>query len=240
MRKLFSFSAASYVCLLLAFSAAPSVRAEITQDPARKLFILRSGSVEYRLAQDNGTVYLDYFGPTNAKAWEVSPAQQGPPQHLAARYETSGRAGAAGLSADDLELVHFEISHPREGVDELKLTLRHRSLPLQFAVVYQTMGATGVITRQTTVLNSGSASARVDSLPSLSWSLPPGDYELTYLWGNWSRERQQGTEVLGPGSREFVSAIGRASGRFSPWFCLRNEKLGFVTWPSLPTRATGR
>jgi alpha-galactosidase len=202
------------------------VQAEIRQDPTRKLFILRSGSVEYRLAQSNGTVYLDYFGPTNAKIWELSPAQQGPPQHLTARYETGGRVSAAGLFPDDLEFVHSEISHPRESVDELKLTFRHRNLPLEFSVVYDTMGATGVITRQTTILNVGSAPAGIDSLPSLSWSLPPGEYELTYLWGNWSRERQETTEVLGPGTREFLSAVGRSSGRFSPWFCLRNQKLG--------------
>jgi len=226
MRKLFSISAASSVCLSLVLSSAQILRAEITQDSTRKLFILRSGSVEYCLAQSNGTVYLEYFGPTQAKAWELSPAQQGTPQHLTARYETGGRAGGKGLSADDLELTDSEISHPREGVDELKLTLHHRSLPLQFVFVYQTMGATGVITRQTAVLNSGSAPARIDSLPSLSWSLPPGEYELTYLWGNWSRERQPRTELLGPGSREFVSDIGRSSGRFSPWFCLRNQKLG--------------
>jgi len=226
MGKLFSFSAGRCVCLLLVLSSAPLARAEITQDPARKLFILRSGSVEYRLAESNGTVYLDYFGPTNAKAWELSPAQQGPPPHVTARYETGGRAGAAGLFPDDLESVHFEIGHPRESVDELKLTFRHRRLPLELTLVYDIMGSTGVITRQTTVLNSGSAPARIDSLPSLSWSLPPGEYELTYLWGNWSRERQERTEVLGPGTREFVSAIGRSSGRFSPWFCLRNRKLG--------------
>ena len=226
MGKLFSFSAGRCVCLLLVLSSAPLARAEITQDPARKLFILRSGSVEYRLAESNGTVYLDYFGPTNAKAWELSPAQQGPPPHVTARHETGGRAGAAGLFPDDLESVHFEIGHPRESVDELKLTFRHRRLPLELTLVYDIMGSTGVITRQTTVLNSGSAPARIDSLPSLSWSLPPGEYELTYLWGNWSRERQERTEVLGPGTREFVSAIGRSSGRFSPWFCLRNRKLG--------------
>ena len=226
MRKPFTFSAASCVCLSLALSATSLLRAEITQDPGRKLFVLRSGSVEYRLAQDKGTVYLDYFGPTQARAWELSPAQQGPPEHLAARFEPGGRAGTEGLSADDLELIQFEMSHPREGVDELNLTLRHRKLPLQFRVLYQTMGATGVITRQTTVLNRGSTPVSIDSLPSLAWSLPPGGYELTYLWGNWSRERQLRTETLGPGIREFVSNVGRASGRFSPWFCLRNEKLG--------------
>jgi alpha-galactosidase len=226
MRKLALLSAAICVDLFLALSSAPLVQAEIRQDPTRKLFILRSGSVEYRLAQSNGTVYLDYFGPTNAKIWELSPAQQGPPQHLTARYETGGRLSAAGLFPDDLEFVHSEISHPRESVDELKLTFRHRNLPLEFSVVYDTMGATGVITRQTTILNVGSAPAGIDSLPSLSWSLPPGEYELTYLWGNWSRERQETTEVLGPGTREFLSAVGRSSGRFSPWFCLRNQKLG--------------
>ena len=226
MKKPFLFSVAICVYLLLVLSSAPLARAEIRQDPTRKLFILRSGSVDYRLAQSNGTVYLDYFGPANANAWELSRAQQGPPRHLTARYETGGRAGAAGLSPDDLELVHFEINHPRKSVDELKLTFRHRALPLEFTIVYETMGETGVITRQATVLNSGTAPAGIDSLPSLAWSLPPGEYELTYLWGNWSRERQERTEVLGPGTREFVSALGRSSGRFSPWFCLRNQKLG--------------
>ena len=78
MRKLFAFSAASSVCLSLVFSSAQILRAEIRQDAARNLFILRSGSVEYCLAQRNGTVYLEYFGPANAKPWDLSPAQQRP------------------------------------------------------------------------------------------------------------------------------------------------------------------
>ena len=67
---------------------------------------------------------------------------------------------------------------------------------------------------------------RLDNLPSLFWMLPSGDYELTYLWGSHSEERQLATETLGPGTRAFVSGRGDSTALYSPWFSLRERSTG--------------
>lgn len=212
--------------LVVTGSVANVTYAGIRYDSARLEWILQSGSVEYRLSKHGGSVYLEYFGPRGESPWPSVPAQTGPPRNLSARADLAGRAEGQGLSLDDLNLVSQDIHPIRPGADQLTLTYQHRRLPLRIIATYVTWASTGVITRQLAVVNTGNSLLHITSLPSLAWSLPGGRYELTYLWGGWSHERQVATERLGPGRRTFVDTRGRSTNGYSPWFCLHNEDLG--------------
>ena len=202
--------------LLLAASGLAGIR----HDPTAKTWSLTSGPVEYRLRQQNDTVYLQYLGPAGRPDW---PAPGWP---WTGAYETAGRIEGQDLLPEDLSLVSNRVSSAQAEVDELRLTFRHRRLPIELEVRYATQGDTGVFARQVRVTNRGERPLHVESLPSLAWLLPAGAWDLDYLWGGWGQERQLATERLGPGARSFVSKAGRSTRLFSPWFCLRHAGLG--------------
>ena len=202
--------------LLLATSGVTGIR----HDSAAKTWVLTSGPVEYRLRQQNEAVYLQYLGPTGRPDW---PAPGWP---WTGAYETAGRIEGQDLLPEDLSLVDHQVSSAGAGVDELRLTFRHRRLPIELEVRYATQSDTGVFVRQVRVTNRGERPLHVESLPSLAWLLPAGAWDLDYLWGGWGQERQLATERLGPGARSFVSKAGRSTRLFSPWFCLRHAGLG--------------
>jgi len=211
---------------MLAILGLTPLRAGVQYDPASRRWTLMSGGVEYRLRQQDGAVYLEYFGPAGQPAGKPSPETSVPADSLAGRYDTAGQVEGQGLLPEDLGLTSYDVSQPRTGVDELRLVFKHRRLALEMAARYTTWGETGVITRQLSLVNHGDRPLRVEVLPSLSWGLPAGKYELTYLYGAWGEERQLASEPLGPGRRSFVSTRGRSTHGYSPWFCLHNQDRG--------------
>jgi alpha-galactosidase len=208
----------SIVCLL----SVPA-RSEITFNKAHKGWTLVSRNVEYILTKQEDTVSFEYFGPVAHGAWMAAgPALNSP----AARFDIDGQAEGQEITPSELKLVSEETVSSKPGVDELHLVFEHRHLPLRIKVNYTTWGDTGVITRALVLETSSMKALHVQRLPSLSWSLPPGEYDLTYLWGGWSQEWQVGNEMLGPGARKFVSASGRSTNNYAPWFCLHNHSNG--------------
>lgn len=191
--------------------------AQVHYDPGGRAWTLRSGPLEYRLAQHDQAVTLDYFGPSGAPAWK---------EPSGTAYDIAGIVDGHRILPQDLMLASHQVRQTAEDVHELRLVFKHRTLPLQIDARYAAWGATGVLTRQLTLANIGSRVLPVESFPSLAWSLPRGPDELTYLYGGWGRERQVAAEKLGAGRRAFVSSRGRSSNGYSPWFSLCNEQLG--------------
>jgi len=228
VKKLLSYDLWS-VCRLVmvvgvALTTVVQLRAGVDYDASSRRWTLESGSVEYRLRQQNGAVLLEYFGPSGQPAWGETPKGPFESGYEPRRdHDISGQVEGQQLSPDDLELVSHAVERPRAGVEELKMVFKHRRLPLEITVLYTTWGDTGVFTQQLVLLNQGDRPLRVEALPSLSWRLPEGNYELTYLWGGWGNERQMATEKLGADRRSLVSSLGRSSREYSPWFCLHNE-----------------
>jgi alpha-galactosidase len=189
--------------------------------PDSSSWTLRSGPVVYRLSNHVGQVVLDYFGPATRES-DTTRVLSSYPRVPAPQF--TGTVGGRPLAAGDIRLVAQRIVHPRPDVEELRLTLRHVTLPLEIEERYAAWGATGVITREYTVTNRGRVALQVDILPA--WLLPGGVYTLRYLYGTWGQERQLASETLGAGVRDFEQTHGRSSKGYVPWLSLRNERAG--------------
>jgi alpha-galactosidase len=213
---------AAVVLFVVSLPCVP-VQAEISYNNAQKSWDLVSGNVKYLLHKQGDTIVFEYFGPGNHKAWSV---ESSPQNASTLRYDIDGKAEGEEISPAELKLVSEKVLSITPGVDELQLVFEHRHLALRIRANYITWGDTGVMTRAIVLENSGASTLHLERLPSLSWSLPPGEYDLTYLWGGWSQERQVGNEMLGPGERIFTSKSGRATNDYSPWFCLNNHSNG--------------
>jgi alpha-galactosidase len=208
----------------VALATVGQLQAGVDYDACSRRWTLKSGTIEYRLRQQNGAVLLEYFGPSGQPAWGQTPKGPFESGYEPRRdHDISGQVEGQQLSPDDLELVSHAVERPRAGVEELKMVFKHRRLPLEITVLYDTGGDTGVFTRQLVLRNQGDRPLQVEALPSLSWRLPEGNYELTYLWGGWGDERQIATEELGANRRSLVSTLGRSSREYSAWFCLHDE-----------------
>jgi Glycosyl hydrolase family 36 N-terminal domain len=185
MRRILIIATAS---LLAVASSGTICYAGIRYNSLRREWTLQSNSVEYRLAEQDGSVYLEYFGPSGGSPWPNTLVPHGGRVSASAWPDLAGIAEGQGLSSEDLKLVSQATNPIRAGADQLTLTYQHRRLPLQIIATYTTWASTGVITRQLTLVNTGKSVIHIESLPSLAWTLPGGRYKLTYLWGGWSRE----------------------------------------------------
>ena len=205
-------------------AVATDLKATIRSD-SHNGWILETGGIEYRLGQADGKIYLAYFGPGGQPDWDDSTPKHAAHAQHDLRFDIAGTVEGESISPEDLELISQQELHPSGEVDGLQLTYRHRQLPLQIAVQYFTWGETGVFTRQVTVVNKGGRRMGIESLPSLEFALPAGQYDLSYLWGGRSHERQLATEELGAGERSFTATWGRSTNGYSPWFCLYSKNL---------------
>jgi alpha-galactosidase len=211
---------APMLCLGL---AAPSPPSAVEHNPNTRTWSVRSGAVEYRLRDRDGAVRIVYLGPVGRPDWPAAVGRQSNPL---SRYDVAGLVDGQTLMPEDLRLVAHEVRRPRPETAALRLLYRHRRIPLEIEAVYTAWGDTGVLTRQLTFSNRSAAPLLMESAPSLSWCLPPGEYTLDYLHGLWGEERQLASENIGPGRRAFVNNTGRSSDGYSPWFSLRNNALG--------------
>lgn len=203
------------ICLLITFSASLL--------SATEAWTLKTGSIEYRLRQQDGAVRLEYFGPARLAPWRMGQQRRGGPLPSG---DFSGTVEGLSASPENLELKFAEPGSGPGGVSTLRMRYQHRNLPLEIEALYTAWGDTGVISRKLKLTNHGTAVLHIQSLPELSWRLPPGDYDLTYLWGGWGQEKQVATEDLGAGRRTLTNLRGRSTSLYSPWFSLRNKTLG--------------
>ena len=217
-----SWIRAATLLFIVSLASLPT-EAEINYSNVDNRWTLVSGNVEYILHRENDRVSFEYFGPVSHQAWSAVSNTQ---NTSVTRRDIDGQVEGEEITPSELKLVSEKTVDVKPGVETLQLMFEHRRLPLRIGVTYTTWGDTGVITRGLVVENSGTAILHFQRLPSLSWSLPQGEYDLTYLWGGWSQERQVANELLGPGERRFTSTRGRATNNYSPWFCLHNHNSG--------------
>ncbi|QNI33977.1 alpha-galactosidase [Alloacidobacterium dinghuense] len=138
-------------------------------------------------------------------------------------FDLSGLAENEPLSADAFEIVSTEATTEQHDIGVLTVKLHHRLLPLEVILKYKAWGDTGVFTRDMTFVNRGQKPLSLASTPSLSLTLPGGEYTLRYLYGGWGEERQLAERKVEAGSFTIHSVKGRSTNGFAPWLSLRNE-----------------
>ncbi len=205
-------------CLALGSGLLPAADSPHIQfNPSGKIWTLASGPVEYRLRLGDDGVRPVYFGPAGQPEWPAPDPSAQP------AYDILGVVEGDQVRPPDL---HLEGADMPAGGLELALRYRHQHLPLEISARYLVQGDTGVITRRLTLVNRGAAALHIQSWPSLALQLPAGDYDLSYLYGGWGRERQLATDQnLQAGGRVFVADRGRSTNGYVPWFGLRNRAL---------------
>ena len=176
----------------------------------------QSGGVVYELQQSDQGVEVQRFAPARAGGVAATAG------HFP---DLSGRVDGNDLLPQDLQLGTIQ-GEGTGGVERLQFTYRHRRLPLEIRARYVAWSGTDTITRQLTLVNRGQQPLHVESFPSLSWQLPPGDYQLTTLQGPWGHERQVVVQALVDKALRFESPWGRSTARMSPWFCLYEKRSG--------------
>ena len=210
--------------LVLSLAALPTRSAlaqRVAFDSTARSWTLRSGPVAYRLVVRGDRVVLDYFGPA-AKETDTTRVMPSYPRMSAPQF--AGSLKGERLDTASLRLTAHSTATVAPGVEELRLTLRHATLPLEVEERYTAWGETGVITRDVAVANRGDVTIPIDIVPT--WLLPGGAYTLRYLYGTWGQERQVAAEALGAGVRRFEQIHGRSSKGYVPWLSLRNERAG--------------
>lgn len=206
------------LCLFVLCATVQPAVAQVRATPAQS-WTLRSGAVVYQLASRDRRLTLEYFGPAaNAAVRDTTDTP--------AKFDLAGLADGLPLSPDSLRVGDARRRSTAPGVDELHITLTHDSLPLSIDAIYTAWGETGVITRDLRLTNRGATAIRVESSPSIAWTLPKGEYTMRYLWGGWGMERQLATEAVGAGARRFEQTNGRSTQGYVPWLSLRNETSG--------------
>src|ERR1039458_9608187 len=60
---------------LLFLALAIPAEAVVRYDASHQEWTLQTGSVEYKLAQEDGAVFLKYFGPVGQPTWDLPPAK---------------------------------------------------------------------------------------------------------------------------------------------------------------------
>jgi alpha-galactosidase len=201
---------------------------EISYDSAARVWKIASGPVEYLLQQKRGGVSFEYFGPRGAASW--TPYDPKKLRHSegtqSVRSDLAGQVEGQDIDSTTLDLISQRISPVKPEIDSLELVYQHRTLPLRIRAEYCAWSDTGIITRRLWLQNLGRSALHVQRIESLSWGLPAGEYDLTYLYGGWGQERQIANESLGAGTRRFVSTSGRSTNEYSPWLVLNNHPLG--------------
>jgi alpha-galactosidase len=206
----------------LALSVAAPVHGQrATHDSQARSWTLATGPVVYRLAMRDQRIVLDYFGPADR---ESDTTRVMPTYPRVTQMDLVGTVRGERLDSTSLRLTGHRTGPVAGGGQEVRLTMRHGTLPLEVEERFVAWGETGVITRELTVRNRGRVALPIDVTPA--WLLPGGAYTMRYLYGEWGQERQLAVETLGLGARRFEQTRGRSSKGYVPWLSLRNERSG--------------
>jgi alpha-galactosidase len=213
--------ALALICAALTLPASAAIR----YDPAQHLWSLTSGGIEYRIGQRQGdaeAISLLYFGPEGGKTWPACKQAY----TSAVRNDIGGMINGQQIRPEFLTLQSSTILTNSPQFQQLRLVYKHKFTSLEVEVLYTAYAETGVFTKDVTFTNTGSRPLQMEAAPSLDWRLPPGQYDLNYLHGERTHERQLTNVTLGAERQAFVNQTGRSSNGYSPWFDLLDHTTG--------------
>jgi alpha-galactosidase len=122
-------------------------------------------------------------------------------------------------------------SRPEEA-DTLIVRLEDELTGLSLELFYTMFADTGALVRSVRFFNGGQEPCFLIRAFSLSWDLPPGEFDSIHLPGAWARERHIVRQPLTGGAHLIESARGISSHQQNPFMALAepsaNEESGLV------------
>ncbi len=202
----------------------------------RKLWILEGGSVSYVFGvnerQELQHVYwgkrltrdADLTATHSMRDWSsFDPSATTTPQEYpgwgsALYIEPSLKATFADGNRD--VVLHY-VGHRVAPPNTVEITLQDIREKLQVTLTYEIDRETGVLRRQSRIVNNTAQPVVLESAQSAAWYLPPGEgYRLTYLTGRWAGETQIQRTPIRPGEQVLESRRGSTSQQVNPWFAI--------------------
>jgi len=116
--------------------------------------------------------------------------------------------------------------------DTLEITVKDELTGLELIYRYTAFNNYDAITRNTEVINNGTAAVSIDTVMSCNVDFSRADFDMVNLSGAWARERHIERRHLGTGTTKIESRRGASSHHQSPFFALcdknADEKAGDV------------
>ena len=234
-RKMLPCGLMKPLIVLLAFSAALPLFAQVRFLPAKKLWVLDAGRTTYVLGvNEENSLQNVYWGHRLWRDDDLAPAHTSP-EHASfdsretmTNEEYSGWGGLrynepcvkVTLTDGTRDLVLIYESYAIRG-DTLEIHTRDISYPLHVDLFYRVYPRSGIIAKHSVIRNLTSQPVVVESAQSGVWYVPRGEsFRLSYLTGRWAGETQLHREPVEPGKKVLESRRGNTSHQANPWFAL--------------------
>jgi alpha-galactosidase len=235
-------------CLFASFVPAQSVRF----NEGKRVFLLTSSHSTYAMgiAPDGQLQHL-YWGGALWRADDLPAARTKrdissfDPHQMLEAEEYPGWGGPRFYEpalkitrADgDRDLVLHYASHKIDG-DRLQITLKDIKDDIEAQLNYRVYPDSGIISRNSTIVNKSGQALTLESAQSATWNLPEGDgYRLSYLSGRWAAETQLNREPIHEGMKVLESRLGESGHNLNPWFAIdegtADEQQGSVWFGAL-------
>ncbi len=121
----------------------------------------------------------------------------------------------------DLVLHYVSSSKPDE--HSLEVTLKDIRRPVTVVLHYRMDPETGVLARSATIENGEAKPILIEQAAAAGYSLPRGQYTLSYLTGRWAGEWTLNTEPIHQGMKVLESRRGMSSFQNNPWFAIGKD-----------------
>ncbi|OAQ58195.1 alpha-galactosidase C precursor [Pochonia chlamydosporia 170] len=211
-------------------------------------FALNGCNVSYRFHIDNetGDVILDHFGGLVTENPPVQTIHNGgwsTQAHLRREFPDLGRGDfrspavcimqADGCTISDFKYQSHTVLEGKPSLSELPSTFGKEDEVATLIIhmfdncssvaadlVYSVFPKHDAIVRSIKITNKSEKNIIVDKLASICVDLPPGEYDMLELQGDWARECARVRREVDYGTQGFVSTAGYSSHFYNPFLAI--------------------
>ena len=109
------------------------------------------------------------------------------------------------------------------GNEQVDVVMKDISRAVTVTLHYWMDPETGILARWATIENHEPKPIMIEQAASAAYSLPAGNYALSYLSGRWAGEWTLNTEAIHQGQRVLESRRGSTGHQLNPWFAIGAE-----------------
>ncbi len=228
--RIYSFLCLAILCLIPAALTASSGTIRVDADPLRWTLSTAHSSLQVFLAADSNLA-ASWFGPLSGSRLFETPESHRPREAGTTIREIPYRGGYQELepalevvfedNVRELELVYsgYETGETG-GFPFIRFDLRDTHYPVKVSEYIRVLPELDIYEKWLVLENTGKKKILIENAQSGSLVLPPGQYELIQISGEWGREFYPRTSLLTPGVKS-ISIKALKSQPHAPFFMLR-------------------